>query len=192
MAKQYDFQPDKPYATWLSRLQLTRLQQKQVLKWALYALILLILSLVQDVVLCRFRLFGGTTDLVPCGIFIICILEGTQQSCVFSLVSAFLYLLSGMSPGSHVLILITALAMLAAAIRQTYLRPSLLSTLLTTLFSMGLYELAVFAFCLLLGKVSADRLVAFLIPAGLSVVIVPFVYPIAKAISTIGGTAWKE
>lgn len=192
MAKKYEFQPDKPYSNWLNKLQLTRQQRKQVLKWGLYALLLILLSVLQDVVLCRVRLFGGTTDLVPCGIFIICIMEGTQQSCVFSLVSSFLYLLSGVSPGSHVLILITTLAMLAAAIRQTYLRPSLLSTLLTTLFAMALYELAVFAFCLLLGKVSADRLVAFLIPAGLSVVVVPFVYPIAKTICTIGGTAWKE
>jgi len=192
MAKKYEFQPDKPYSSWLNKLQLTPQQRKQVLKWSLYALLLIILSVLQDVVLCRARLFGGTTDLVPCGIFIICILEGTQQSCIFALVSAFLYLLSGSSPGPHVLVLITVLAMLAAAIRQTYLRPSLLATLLATLFAMALYELAIFAFCLLLGQVTADRLVAFLVPAGLSVVVVPFVYPIAKAISTIGGTAWKE
>ena len=192
MAKKYEFQPDRPYSTWLNKLQLTRQQQKQVLKWGLYALLLITLSVLQDVVLCRIRLFGGTTDLVPCGIFIICVLEGTQNSCIFALVSAFLYLLSGASPGPHALLLITVLAVLASALRQTYLRPGLPATLLTVIVAMLLYELAIFAFCLLLGQVTVDRLAAFLMPAGLSVVVVPLVYPIAKAISAIGGTAWRE
>ena len=98
MAKKYEFQPDKPYATWLSKLQLTKLQQKQVLKWALYGLLLLILSVLQDVVLCRLRLWGGTTDLLPCAIFTICLLEGTERGSVFALVASFFYLLSGTSP----------------------------------------------------------------------------------------------
>ena len=70
MAKKYEFQPDKPYSSRLNKLQLTKQQQKQVLKWCLYALLLIVLSVLQDVVLCRMRLFGGTTDLVPCGIFV--------------------------------------------------------------------------------------------------------------------------
>ena len=99
MAKKYEFQPDKPYATWLSKLQLTRQQQKQVLRWVLYTLILLILSLAQDVVLCRFRLYGGTSDLVPCGIFLISIMEGTHRGSVFALIASGIYLLSGSAPG---------------------------------------------------------------------------------------------
>ena len=42
MAKKYEFQPDKPYSTWLSKLQLTRQQKLQVLKWGLYALLLIL------------------------------------------------------------------------------------------------------------------------------------------------------
>ena len=79
MAKKYEFQPDRPYATWLNKLQLTPQQQKQVLKWVLYALVLIVLSVAQDVVLSRFRLYGGTSDLVPCGIFIICIMENMKS-----------------------------------------------------------------------------------------------------------------
>ena len=95
MAKKYEFQPDKPYATWLSKLQLTKLQQKQVLKWTLYALILLILSVLQDVVLSRFRLFGATTDLIPCTIILICMIEGSHRGSLFALISGCLYLFSG-------------------------------------------------------------------------------------------------
>ena len=32
MAKKYEFQPDRHYSTWLNKLQLNRLQHKQVLK----------------------------------------------------------------------------------------------------------------------------------------------------------------
>jgi len=192
MAKKYDFQPDRPYATWLSKLQLTRLQQKQVLKWALYALILLVLSLVQDVVLCRFRLFGGTSDLVPCGIFIISMLEETQNGSVFALAASGFYLLSGSSPGPHVLVLITVLAVLASALRQTYLHPRLPAMLLCVAAAMVLYELAIFGFCLLLGQVTVARLHSFLVAAVTSLIAVPIVYPVAKAVGRIGGEAWKE
>ena len=192
MAKKYEFQPDKPYSTWLNKLQLTHQQQKQVLKWALYALMLIILSVLQDVVLCRVRFFGGTTDLVPCGIFIICILAGSQSGCVFALAAAFFYLLSGSSPGPHVLVLITILAVVVTALRQTYLHPGLPATLLCTALAMAAYELAVFAFCLLVGYTTADRFVSFMVPALLSLAAVPVIYPFAKAIQAIGDNLWKE
>jgi len=192
MAKKYEFQPDKPYSTWLNKLQLTRQQQKQVLKWVLYATVLIVLSVVQDVVLCRIRLYGGTTELVPCGIFIICTLEGSQKGCIFALVASFLYLLSGSAPGPHVMVLITVLAVVVAALRQTYLHQGLPATILCTALAMALYELTVFAFCLLLGYTTADRYVSFAVPAVVSLAAVPVVYPIAKAISAIGGETWKE
>lgn len=192
MAKKYEFQPDKPYATWLSKLQLTKLQQKQVLKWALYGLLLLILSVLQDVVLCRLRLWGGTTDLLPCAIFTICLLEGTERGSVFALVASFFYLLSGTSPGTHVLVLLTLLAVLATALQQTYLRNGFLATLLSAGAAMAVYEVAIFGYCLLIGKVMADRFVGFVVPIVLAFVVIPVIYPFAKAISTIGGESWKE
>ena len=192
MAKKYEFQPDRPYSNWLNQLQLTHQQQKQVLKWCLYALLLIILSVVQDVILCRFRILGGTTDLVPCGIFLICILEGSQRGSIFSLTAAFLYMLSGSSPGPHVLVLITVLAVAVTALRQTYLHPGFPAAFLCTATAMILYELAVFVFCLLLGYTTADRIISFLMPAVLSLAAVPLVYPIAKAIQAVGGNLWKE
>lgn len=192
MAKKYEFQPDKPYSGWLGKLQLTPLQQKQLLKWALYALLLIVLSVAQDVVLCRMRLFGGTTELVPCGIFLICILEGSQKGCVFSLVAALLFLLSGSSPGAHVLVLITIPAIFVTVLRQTYLQAGFPSALLCTLLAMLAYEVGVFAFCLLLGYATPDRILSFAVPVALSLAVVPVIYPIAKAIGAIGGKSWKE
>ena len=192
MAKKYEFQPDKPYATWLSKLQLTRLQQKQLLKWCLYALVLVILSLFQDVVLCRFRFLGGTTALVPCGIFAICMLEDIQKGSVFALVSACLFFWSGSAPGAHVIILITLLAIVLCVLQQAYLQPGFPAVVFSTTAAMFLYELAVFAFCLLVGQTTPGKYMSFLIPAASSVVVVPLIYPFIKAISRIGGDTWKE
>ena len=192
MAKKYEFQPDKPYSNWMSKLQLTKLQQKQVLKWALYTLLLVLLSVVQDVILCRLRIFGGTTDLVPCGIFLICALEGCHSGSLFALLASIGYLFSGSAPGPQILVLITVLGVLTAAIRQTYLQPGLRSAMLCTLLAMVLYELCVFAFCLLLGQVTGSRLTAFLISAVLSPLTVPVLYLIMRPIMAIGGRSWKE
>lgn len=192
MAKKYEFQPDKPYSSWLNKLQLTQTQRLQVLKWCLYALVLVILSVLQDVVLCRLRFFGGTTELVPCGIFLICLIEGSQRGCIFALAAAWFYLMSGSSPGPHVLVLVTVIAVLVCALRQAYLQPGFWAALLCTALAMAVYELAVFAFCLLVEYVTADRFVSFMVPALLSLAAVPVVYPIVKAIGAIGGKSWKE
>lgn len=192
MAKKYEFQPDKPYSSWLNQLQLTKQQRKQWLKWSLYALLLIVMSVLQDVVLCRLRFFGGSTDLVPCTIFVICILEGSQKGSVFALAAAFFYLLSGTSPGPHILVLITVLAVLASALRQAYLQPGLPATFLCAVLSMALYELTVFAYCLLVGITTSAHLVSFMVPALLSMAVIPLIYPFAKAIGAIGGNLWNE
>ena len=192
MAKKYEFQPDKPYATWLSKLHLTRQQQRNLLKWILYALLLVVLSVVQDVVLCRLRIYGGSTDLVPCAIFLVCLIEGTQRGCIFSLVAAFLYLRSGSAPGPQVLVLITVLAISASALYQAYLRPGFPAALLCITMCMAFYEAGIFAFCMLLGQVTFGRYMSFVVPAVVSLAAVPVLFPIMQAIRSIGGETWKE
>ncbi len=58
MARKNEFKPDKPYSGFWEKLLLTRLQRKVLLKWCLYALLLVALSVLQDVLLCRVRIFG--------------------------------------------------------------------------------------------------------------------------------------
>ena len=192
MAKKYEFQPDKPYSSWLNKLQLTKLQQKQLLKWFLYALVLIVLSVLQDVVMCRVRFFGGTTALVPCGIFTISMLEGTQRGSVFALVSSTLYLLSGSAPGIHVIVVIPLLAILISAFQQAYMHAGFPAVHFCTTVAMAIYELAIFGFCLLVEQVPIGKYMSFVIPAVFSAAVVPVIYPFVKAIHGIGGKAWKE
>ena len=88
MAKKYEFKPDKPRSGFLSKLFLTQKQRRALLKWSLYALVLVVTSLFQDVMFSRLNFYGGTTELVPCAIFLVCIMEGVETGGVFALVAS--------------------------------------------------------------------------------------------------------
>ena len=188
MAKKYEFKPDKPRSGLLSKLALTQKQQRSLLKWTLYALVLVALSVVQDVVLSRYRLLGGTTELVPCGIFLICILEGVERGSLFSLIASLCYLFSGSAAGYYSVVFITVLAVMVTAFRQGYLQQGFSAALLCVAGAMLLYELLVFGITLFLGLTKLKAFYSFLISAALSLPAVPLLYPLLKA---IGGKQWE-
>lgn len=192
MARKYEFKPDKPRSGILSKLFLTQKQRRSVLKWVLYALVLLVLSVLQDVILCRLQLFGATTELVPCGIFLICLAEGLERGCIFSLCAACVYLFSGSAAGNYSIVFITALSVGVTFFRQSYLRKGFSAAMLCTAIAMLVYELAVFAIGLFFGLTTPDRIGSFCLTALMTLLSVPLLHPIVNAISTIGGEAWKE
>ncbi len=192
MAKKYEFQPDKPHSDWRSRLQLTPQQRRALLKWCLYAVILLVVSLVQDVVMCRFRFWGVSTDLMPCAIFLIALLEGSQRGSIFSLVAGTMYLFTGTAPGAHCMVAITVIAIIVTIFRQAYLEPGLPAAILCIGAAMVVYELVIYGVCILMGQVRYTQVTEFLIIAGITLAAVPVLYPICKAINKMGGNKWKE
>ena len=192
MAKKYEFKPDRPRSGFWSKLVLTRQQRRSVLRWGLYALVLLVLSILQDVILCRFRLFGATTELVPCAIFLICLTEGLEKGCVFSLIASCLYLFSGTAAGPYSIVFITGLSVGVTMFRQAVLQRSFSATMLCTAVAMIVYELAVFCIGLFLSLTTFGRIGTFLLTAVMSLLFVPVLYKVVTAISTIGGESWKE
>ena len=192
MAKKYDFRPDKPRSGLLSKLYLTQKQRRSLLKWCLYGLTLLVLSVLQDVVLCHLDIFGATTQLVPCGIFLICILEGIHTGSVFALVASLLYLFSGTAPGAYAMVLLVVLAVFACVFRQAYLQKDFFSVVLCTAMGMLAYEICIFAMGLFLGLTTGGRVIGFCITAILSALAAPVLYPITVSIRSIGGEVWKE
>ena len=190
--KKYEFKPDKISLSLLNKLYLTRLQRLSLLKWALYALVLLVLSLLQDVILCRMDILGATTDLVPCAIFLCCMLLGTQRGCVFALVAACLFQFSGSGPGYHAIAIITILCIAGATFRQSFLRKGFGSCLLCAGLCHILYELTVFFVGLILAQTVMARLGAAVLTGLLSIAVLPIIYPIVRAIEKIGGETWKD
>ena len=192
MAKKYEFRPDSDHKTLLQRLFMTPQQRRNALKWILYALLLVLLSVLQDVILTPMRLFGASTDLVPCAIIMICITEGTQSSCVFALISSLLYLFSGTAPGPYAMVFITLLSILVSAFRQGYLRKGFAAAMLCTGSAMLIYELALFVIGLFLKLTTAGRFFSFILVSLFSTAVAPVLYWLAKAINAIGGESWKE
>lgn len=192
MAKRNEFKPDKPRSGVLSKLFLTRAQRRSLLKWLLYATVLVLLSVLQDVLLCRLRLWGATTELVIVGIFLVCLVEGVEKGSVFSLIAACLYLFSGSAAGHYSIVFITALSVAVTLFRQSYLRKNFAAVMLCTAVAVLTYELAVFSFGLFLQMTTPGRIGTHLITGILSLVAAPALYPVITGISTIGGEAWKE
>ncbi len=192
MAKRNEFKPDKPRSGLISKLFLTRQQRQKLLKWLLYGLVLLILSVVQDVLLSRVRLFGATTELVIVGIFLICMAEGVERGSVFSLIAACLYLFSGTAAGYFSIVFITALSVGVTLFRQSYLQNGFAAAMLCTAFAVMAYALAVFLIGVFLEMTTPGRIVTHLLTGLYSLVFAPVLYPVITGISTIGGEAWKE
>ena len=193
MAKRkYEFRPDKYRTDILGKLYLTPTQRMNVLRWVLHSALLVVLSLIQDVVLCKASFFGTTTDLVPCAIILICVQLGGDRGCIFTLLAAILYKFSGSSPGYHVIALIPLLGILAAVVRQIVFRRSFSSVFLCAGIATMLYELAIFAFGLLFQNTVPMRFVRFPITGALSLLSYPILYPVTKAIEKIGDRTWKD
>ena len=187
--KKYEFKPDKTGNGILSKLYLTATQRRSILKWTLYIGVLLFLSLVQDVVLSRVRLFGATTDLVPAAIILICVLEQAHTSAIFTLIASSLFLFSGGAPGPYCLIFLTFLALIASLLRQNYLAKRFSSAMVCSVLAFVLYQLLTFFIGLFLGHTTFNRIIGFGITTGLSLPILPILYPI---FISIGGKVWKE
>lgn len=190
MAKKYEFKPDKPRSGFFAKLVLTQQQRRVFLKWVLYALVLVVLSVLQDVLLSRVRFLGATTELVPCGIFLICILEGVERGSVFALVSSLLYLFSGTAAGVYSIVFITVIAVLVTAARQAFLQKGFVAAMVCTAVAMVLYEMVTFAFGLFLGLTLWSRMGVFFLTGLLTLVSAPVLYPIILSIG--GGDTWKE
>ena len=192
MGRQKDFKPDREGTGLLAKLFITQKQRKSIYKWALYSFVLLLLSVLQDVVLCRFRLFGATTDLVPCAIVLICALEGAEGGSVFTLIASLLYYFSGTAPGPYCIVFLTVFSLGVSIFRQAYLQSGFGAAIVCVLTGSLAYELGVFLIGLFLGYTIPRRWLAPFITTGLTLVAVPALYPLLLRIEAIGGQTWKE
>lgn len=192
MKKRYDFKPDPTQSPLKSWLHLTKKQRSALLRWFLYALLLLALSLAQDAVMSRFRVRGGTTDLVPCGILLICMLHEPGVGGIFALIGSLFYVFSGAAQGYYSIVLLVFLGVLLNIIRHSLLSKRFRSIFLCAGIGMMAYEMAVFAIGVFLGSTYFARMSVFVITGLLSVAALFALYPIAFFIGKIGGEKWKD
>lgn len=190
--RKQDFKPDRNEAGTLKKLYLTPIQRRNLLKWGLISLVLLVLSLLQDVVLCRVRIYGATFDMVACGILLCAMFFRPDTTVVFTLVSSTLYYFSGTAPGAYTIALLTGLGTLLCIFRCSYLQQRFSALFLCAGVGMIAYELAVFLIAWIVGITTAARFSAFFLCGVLSVAVMPLLYPVFLWIRNVGGDTWKE
>lgn len=190
--RKYEFKPDEKGASWLKRLYLTRLQRLTLLKWGLYALVCVLLLVIQDVIMSRLSFYGATTDLVPAAILLITVLVGSEYGSIFVLTASTLYWCAGSSPGAYCIALMCFFGIFATLFRQVYWRRGFSSTVLCAGVALMLYELSVFLAGMLMGLTLWDRVFRFLLTGAMSWLIMLPLYPLAYKIGQIGGEPWKE
>lgn len=190
--RKHEFRPDKTGSGWLAQLYITRQQRARLLRWGLHCLAVVFLSLLQDVIFCRIRIYGAATDLVVAGIFLLCMLLPTDSAAIFTLLASVGYYFSGSAAGPYSILFLTGLGVFINIFRSSFLRKGFAATLLCAGSAVVLYELLVFVLGVFLGHTYFARFPAFLITAGLSVAAIPVLYPVFAWIDRIGGESWKE
>ena len=187
-----EFRPDREGTGQLNKLWPTPKQQLRALRWILFSAVCLVGLLAQDVLLYRINVLGGCTDVVPCLILMVAVLQGAESGSVFALIMSVLYFFSGSSPGFHVIPMLTVVTVFVVIFRQAFLRQGFFTLLMCTVMGMVLYELGMFAVSLFLKLTVADRVGAALATAVITVAAVPVAYPVMMAIGRLGGETWKE
>ncbi len=190
--KKIEFRPDPTGFDVAGKLVLTLKQRQAILKWFLYALVCVAGLILQDALLGRFRILGGGVELTPALIILICVLEGCDNGSLFALFASMVYVFSGTGQGRYCIIYLTVAAVLAAMVRQSYLRRGRGSDLLCVGGGMLLYELALFVSGLFLELTHSGRFGVFFMTAVVSTLAVGLLYQGVQAVGTLGGNLWKE
>lgn len=190
--RKYEFKPDRTDGGTLKKLYLTPLQRKKLLKWGLISAVLVALSLVQDVVLAQLSIYGATFCLVPCGILLCAMFFDPETAAVFTLISSTVYYFSGTAAGVYSIALITLLGTFLGIFRRGYLQRCFSALFLCAAAGMMVYELMVFAIGCFVGSTYPARFGVFMLTGGLSVAVMPLLYPVFLSISNMGGETWKE
>lgn len=189
--KKQEFKPDVRSSI-LKNLYITRQMRHNLLRWGLYALLCILLLVVQDTMMSRVRFFGVTTDLAPMAILLITVLVGTECGSLFVLFASTVYCFSGSAPGAYCILLLCAPGIFATMFRQMFWRRGLRSTVLCAGVAMMVYELGLFLIGLVTGLTLWSRLPVFVFIGLIDWVLMIPLYPLVYRIGKIGGEPWKE
>ena len=190
--RQNEFRPDPATSTWLKTRKLTRQQRLRLFKWLMYALIVIMSLVIQDVIMSQLRLFGATTDLAVGAILLITVIEGTDVGSLFVFIASILYWFSGSSPTPVSIILLTALGIGATMFRQMFWHRSRGTLTLCACLALTAYELGLFVTGLMQGLTYFGRLHSFLLTSVYTCLVMIPLYSLVYKAGLIGGNTWKE
>lgn len=189
--KNQEFKPDARVGI-LKLFHVTKKQWLSLLRWTLYAVLGIVLLVIQDTMMSRVSFYGVSTDLAPMIILLITVLVGTECGSLFVLIASSVYYFSGSAPGAYCIALLTIPGILATMIRQVFWRRGLRSTVLCAGVALMLYEIVLFGIGLVTGLTLLRRAPVFLFTGLVSWALMVPLYPLIYRIGKIGGEPWKE
>ena len=190
--KQAEFRPDKQTKELTKQFHFTHAQRDTLLKWSSIVLLCLLLSVIQDVMMSRFTIFGVTTDLMPMVILLITVTEGISNGSLFVLVASLMYYFSGSAPGPYAVATLTVLGIGACMFRQLYWHRNRSSIVLCAGIALMIYEISTYGIGIFTGLTYWGRIGVFAGSGLLSWLLMIPLYKLVNAIGTIGGNTWKE
>lgn len=190
--KEAEFKPDAKGSGLLKKLYMTEAQRNTYLKWGGYTLLIILLLTIQDVIMSRTHIFGGTTDLAVCAILLITVIEGTEVGSLFVLIASTLYYFSGSSPGPVSIAMLSILGIGACMFRQMFWHRSRGSIVLCAGLALMLYEMGTYIVGVAQGLTRWDRVSNFAVTGIISCLLMIPLYKLVTKIGLIGGNTWKE
>ena len=187
-----EFKPDRETSTFFKTQRLTRQQRLRLTKWLLYAAIVMVSLIIQDVIMSQIWLFGATTDLAVGAIFLITVIEGTEIGSVFVLIAACLYWFSGSAPVPVCIALIVFFGIAATMFRQMFWHRSRGTVTLCACLALTSYELGLFVTGIMQGLTYFGRLPYFLLTSIYTCLVMIPLYHLVYQTGLIGGNTWKE
>ncbi len=171
----------------LDKLYVTPRQWMHILRWSLYALLLLAAMLVQTVVLGNRTLFGAKPDFVPVVITCICLREGAERGGLFALLGSIFWALSGVDMGSVYIIVLTILPILGSLFCKRYLSGRYIPCLFLCFLSLFVHHNVSFLLKYIYDGIAGSLYFSRLLPCVLvSLLAQPLCYWLVKCIEKIG------
>lgn len=171
----------------LDKLYITPKQWLHILRWCLYAFLLLLAMMLQTVVFGNRSLFGAHPNFVPVVIVCVCLREGPERGGLFALIGSLIWCLSGIDYGTVSLAVLTVLPVLCAVLTRTLVANRYFFSLLVCLATIFVEQSFIFFLRSFFGDLDSSRFVTDLLPCVLiSSLSHPLVYLAAKRIEKIG------
>ncbi len=171
----------------LDKLYITPRQWLHILRWCLYALLLLLAMMVQTVVLGNRSILGIHPVLVPVVITCACLREGPERGGLFALLGSLFWQLSGADMGSVSILTLTLTPLFGSLLCRRILANRFLPCLIFTLLTLLIDQAVIFVLRLFLNGLPPASFVSQLLPCVfLSLCAQPVVYLLVKWIARIG------
>ena len=160
---------------------------RNYIMWALYALLFLLVMLVQTTVFGRVRFYGVKLNLMPVVMVCIAMGVGHEAGGLFGLVAAVVWFAAGADDGVLAMVSFTLMGILAGYLCDAVFSRRFLPAFFLTLGALVFHEGAVFLLKYYLEGAAGELIRWVPVSAGLSVLACPVIYPAAKAIRKVGG-----